>query len=91
VVRAFIGPDSRALVVPVAVCTIRVGLMQQNLPPSLVDCITGGARHALTSGALGRRFAEDPSNLDELLSGGGESLGAKLAQSCVRKLKLSRA
>jgi hypothetical protein len=91
IVRAYVEPDPRILVVPVAVCTIRVGLTQQQMPSSLVDCITGGARRELTSGELGRKLAADPANLALLESAAGEALGAKLAHACVRKLKLTQA
>jgi hypothetical protein len=91
IVRAYVQPDPRILVVPIAVCTIRTGLARQGLPSNLINCITGGARKELTSGALGRKLAEDPANIVLLRHAVGEALGARLAHDCVRKLNLTSA
>ncbi len=91
IVRAYVEPDVRVLIVPVLVCTIRSQLANSQLPESLVNCIVRDARRELTTGALGRRLDEHPADLGILDAVGGERFGERLAQACVRKLDLSSA
>lgn len=91
IVRSFVEPDARVVAVPIAVCSIRHELTRGQLPPNLVNCILRGARRELTSGAIGRKLAQDPTNVGGLSRAAGEQLGAGLARDCVRRLGLSRA
>ncbi len=91
IVRAYVDPEPRVLIVPILVCTIRAELVDVDLPASLVNCIMRDARRELTTGALGRKLAEDPANISFLQGEAGQRFGARLARACVRKLNLSSA
>lgn len=84
-VRAYVQPDPRPLLIPVVVCSVRLGL--KGTPRSLVACIERGVRRELTTGALGRRLQTDPSSVGLLQTADGERLGARVARACVRKAR----
>jgi hypothetical protein len=70
---------------------VRHELTREQLPSNLVNCIIRGARRELTSGPIGRKLAQDPTNLGRPARATGEQLGARLATACVRKLGLTQA
>jgi hypothetical protein len=86
IVEAYVKPAPRVLVIPVAVCIVRVELADSGAPPNVVACIERGIRRELTTGALGRRLDRDPSSIAALQSADGERLGARVARACVRSV-----
>jgi hypothetical protein len=84
IVRAYVKPAPRVLVIPVAVCTVRRELADSGAPRTVVACIERGIRRELTTGALGRKLERDPASFALLQSADGERLGARVARACVR-------
>lgn len=90
IVRAYVKPAPRVLVIPVAVCTVRRELANSGAPRNVVACIEQGVRRELTTGALGRKLERDPSSVALLQSADGERLGARVARACVRSLNITK-
>jgi hypothetical protein len=90
IIRAYVKPAPRVLVIPVAVCTVRRELADSGAPRNVVACIEEGIRRELTTGALGRKLEHDPSSLALLQSADGERLGARVARACVRSLNVTK-
>jgi stage V sporulation protein SpoVS len=82
IVRAYVKPDPRQLLIPVVVCTVRVEL--KGTPRRLVACIERGVARELTTGALGRKLRANPSSVSLLRTADGERLGGRVARACVR-------
>ncbi|HEY1539944.1 MAG TPA: hypothetical protein VGF63_11140 [Solirubrobacteraceae bacterium] len=84
IVNAYLKPDLRLFVIPVADCSVALGLERAGAAKSVIDCVQAGVRRQLTSGALGRKLAKDPSNLKLLESSSFAAMARTVTVGCVR-------
>lgn len=89
VVKAFVRPDHRLLILPAIVCAVRREFAGSGVRESIVTCVIRRFRRELTTGATGRRLAADPAGAVRALDYRfGRKLGRRYGASCVRSERL---
>ncbi|MGH2840343.1 MAG: hypothetical protein ACRDKY_05915 [Solirubrobacteraceae bacterium] len=89
VVKAFVRPDQRLLILPAIVCAVRREFTGSGVRESIVTCVIRRFRRELTTGATGRRLAADPAGAVKALDYGfGRKLGRRYGAGCVRTERL---
>jgi hypothetical protein len=86
IVRAFIAPDVRPLLIPAVVCAVRVGLDETGAPRAISACVARRMRRELTTGRTGRRMQDDPGDIGFLLDSSlPQQLGRETAERCIKR------